>query len=383
MSQRSAIIACGGTGGHLAPGIALAQGLQKEGVRSVLLISEKQVDARIVRHYPQLAFVAVPSAPLLLNPLRLAGFAVRQGRGILRCRRLFREHRPDLLVAFGGFTSLGAVLAARAEGVPVVLHEANRKVGRAIRTLKGFARRIYLPPGIRLAGVEPRRIRHYGFPVRDEIRRLPRETARRRLGLPPEGKWLVVLGGSQGAAALNSWVKDNVEALAAEGVNTLCLTGLGKGARGAITRTNAQGVPVQAVFQPFSDDMGAVISAADLVISRAGAGTIAELTRCHKPSILVPYPYAADNHQQENAVFLEKQGGCLVVPQENLGALRGEVRDLLFNDWLLNAFERNLAHLEQADSRAHILRDLRRLMDARDAAPAPAGASPAGEEVRA
>ena len=360
--MRKVMIACGGTGGHLAPGIALAQGLQKRGVDAVLLISEKQVDARLVQNYSQFEFIPVPSAPLVLSPGGLFRFGSKQTKGILQCRQLIREHRPDLLMAFGGFTSMGAVISARREAIPVVLHEANRKVGRAIRFLKCFASRIYLPPGIRLPGASRKQLRNVGFPVRDEIRRLPREAARKKLGLNSGGKWIMILGGSQGAAALNDWVKQHFESLAAENINLYCLTGLGKGGQGSIShKTGTQ--ENQAVFAPFSDDMGTVISAADLVISRAGAGSIAELIRCRKPSILIPYPYAADNHQAENAHYLERQGGCLVVNQNNLTSLRDEVRDLIFNDWLLNTFETNLTRLDEEDSTAVILDDLERLVN--------------------
>lgn len=363
MNSRLLYIVCGGTGGHLAPGIAVAQGWLKQGNRAMLLLSRKEVDARLIRDYPNLEWKALPSAPLSLNPLGLFRFVVQQLAGVFSCISLFRRKKPHMVLAFGGYTSFGPVVAAWALNIPVILHEANRKAGRAIRMLKHLAYRLYLPDGIRLGGVEPRRIRHPGFPVRDEIRALGREQARQKLELNPRGRWLVVLGGSQGATSLNRWVGEHFESLAEDGIHVFCLTGPGKGSRGTVETVASGGRPVSAVFVPFSADMGAVISAADLVISRAGAGTIAELIRCHKPSVLVPYPYAADNHQMENARFLERQGGCVVVPEDNLVSLRDEVRDLIYNDWMLDRLQGNLRNLDQKDSRDAIVGDLIALAD--------------------
>ncbi len=367
MTPKHFIIVCGGTGGHLAPGISLAQGLQKDGHTCRLIISQKEVDARLIQQYPQIPVTAIPSAPLLLHPFKLVRFFTSQIKGVMASRALLKSERPAIVIAFGGFTSFGAVVGARLEKIPVALHEANRRPGRAIRFLRNLADRIYLPPGVRLGGVAPRVIRHHGFPVRDEIRATAKEQARAKLGIPQKGRWLAVLGGSQGAAALNDWVAQNFEQLGAMGINFLTVTGMGKGSQGSLKTVAADGSTVQAVFIPFSDDMGTVISAADLVLSRAGAGTIAELIRCHKPSILIPYPFAADNHQFHNARFHEQQGGGIVVAQANLISLRDEVKDIIFNEWLLDKFRSNLERLDKQDSRQSILQDIYDLLEAVEA----------------
>lgn len=357
------MIVCGGTGGHLAPGIAVAEGLIKRGHEVRLLVSKKEVDGRLLQKYPNLSYTRVPAAPLLIRPLGILRFLLFQASGTLACISLFQREKPNLVLGFGGYTSFGAVIASAFLGIPVVLHEANRRVGRAIRLLKRFAYRLSLPDGIRVSGVDLNRIDHHGFPVRDEIRRISRETAARQLGISPEGKWLMVLGGSQGASALNQWVRDHFESLAADGIQIFCLTGPGKGSEGTVETRSAAGKPVRVVYQSFTDNMAAVLSAADLVVSRAGAGTIAELVQCIKPSILVPYPHAADNHQLANARYLESQGGCIVVEQANLANLREEVRDAIFNDWLLEKFRFNLKRLSEIESRERIVEDLEAIME--------------------
>ena len=364
------MISCGGTGGHLSPGISLAEGLTERGHEVTLLISEKKVDARLVEKYPQFRFVRVPGTGLSWRPAALVRFVVSQLRGLLCCLRLVRAQRPDGIVGFGGFTSTGIALAGRWAGIPVALHESNRVPGLAIRVLGRLAQRVYLPPGVRLPGVRARHTRPVGMPVRREIRRLPAATAREALGLDPKQKVLAVFGGSQGSGPLNDFVRDNLGRLAAEGIQVYCVTGLGKGEAATHTGKARDGTEVRAIFVPFSDRVAEMLSAADLVVSRAGAGTIAELIRCETPAILVPYPQAADDHQRANASFFEKQGGGIVVEQDRLREMSAEVLDTIFNDWLLRKFRSNLQRMDRANSLELMLTDLEELIR-----PAPSAAA--------
>lgn len=355
------VIACGGTGGHLSPGIALAEGLQRGGHRPLLVISRKDVDSRLVKKYSALEFVRSPGTYFSLKPVALGRFVFSQLRSLVQAWRLLRREEASSVIAFGGFVSLGTVLSARLLGVPVILHEANRRPGRAVRLLSGLSKRVYLPKGVRLRGLPPQTVRHVGYPVRAEIRRVSREVARARMGFPPQGKLLLVLGGSQGARALNEWVKANFDRLAVEGIHVLCLSGSSQVGSGTLDYRPANGPVMHARFLPFCDQMAYAYSCADLALSRAGAGTIAELTRVRLPSIQVPYPFAADDHQIENARFLEQQGGAVLLPQKQLDQLFTEVTDLIFNDWMLERMRRNLANLDVMNCVDVMLADLKAL----------------------
>ena len=355
------LIACGGTGGHLAPGIALAEALLERGHTPVLFISHKRVDARLMEKYPDLRTERVPGAPFGLRPDVLARFVVKQSQGLTFSRRFLKETRPAAIVGFGGFTNAAVVIAGRQLGIPVALHEANRVPGRAIRVLSRIADRLYLPPGVRLPGRLGLMVRHTGLPVRREIVRLPRDQARSQLGIDPAQKLLVILGGSQGSGQLNNWVEQTLPSLAQEGIQVWCVTGLGKGEIGVRELRSKNGTTVRAWSEPFTDRVGPLLSAADLVVSRAGAGTIAELIRCETPAILVPYPQAADNHQLANARHFEQQGGGLVLEQTALSLLRQEVLDAIFNDWLLNKFRANLHRMAQESTTDTIIQDLESL----------------------
>ncbi|HTZ20886.1 MAG TPA: UDP-N-acetylglucosamine--N-acetylmuramyl-(pentapeptide) pyrophosphoryl-undecaprenol N-acetylglucosamine transferase [Opitutaceae bacterium] len=369
------LISCGGTGGHLSPGIALAEGLVARGHAVTLLISHKKVDARLIEKYPDLRFVRLPGAGFGWNPVALARFVVTQTHGFFFSLRQVRALRPDGIVGFGGFTSASIVVAGALRGVPVVLHEANRVPGRAIRLLGRLAKRVYLPPGINLSGVRAGIVRPMGLPVRREIARRPAAEARTELGLYPQGRVLAILGGSQGAAALNDWARRELSALAAEGIQLFCVTGLNKDISETLELPARNGAPVRAIFAPFCDRMAALLSAADLVVSRAGAGTLAELGRCGTPAILVPFPHAADDHQRANAAYFAQQGGGVVIEQNFLATLRAEVRDVIFNDGLLAKFRANLQRLESANLLETMLDDLETVV-ARPGAQTPASKPP-------
>ncbi len=323
-----------------------------------LLISQKKVDARLIEKYPHFEFIRIAGTGFSLNPVKLIRCCVSQLQGFLFCLKLVREQRPDGIVGFGGFTSTGVVLAGRLLRVPVALHESNRVPGRAIRTLGGFAHRVYLPPGIRLPGVSAAKTRHVGLPVRREIARVAQATARAALGFDANHRMLVVFGGSQGASVLNNWVREEFPRLAAEGVQVCCITGMGKGLDEVVELRTKTGLPIRAYFRTFSDRVAELLSAADLVVSRAGAGTIAELIRCETPAVLVPFPQAADDHQRANAAFFERQGGGVVVEQTSRASLTAEVLDIIFNEALLRKFRGNLQRMDRANSLSLMLTDL-------------------------
>jgi UDP-N-acetylglucosamine--N-acetylmuramyl-(pentapeptide) pyrophosphoryl-undecaprenol N-acetylglucosamine transferase len=346
------VIACGGTGGHLTPGIALAERLLERGHECLLLASQKKIDSRLLEKYPRLQYQFAPGSGLVWTPKGVFNFALSQARALRFASRLFRVRRPDVFVSFGGFLTLGPALASRRAGVPVVLHEANRVPGKAVRQLGKIATRVWLPPGVELA-FKPGVLRHAGFPVRREIVPLPKAAARATLGFPETGKLLLVFGGSQGAAPLNDWVRRNAEKFTAAGVHVLCVTGPGKVSGEPVTQAetgsaNANGSAAGIRFIPFCDKMPEVLSAADLVVSRSGAGSIAEFTACGLPSVLVPFPFAADNHQEANARFLESLDGGRVVAQSELENETANILALLGDD---DALARMAAALRSAQDR--------------------------------
>lgn len=377
-ASRSFLLSCGGTGGHLSPGIALAEGLAARGHRAVLLISHKKVDTRLAAKYPSLRFAPIPGAPFGAHPGVLARFLVSQTKGFGAGLRLVRGERPAAIIGFGGFTTASVILAGRLHGVPVALHESNRVPGKAVRHLARFASRVWLPPGVSLPGRPgtDSRVRAAAMPVRAEIARVPRAEAAARLGLDPARKILAVFGGSQGATPLNEWARGASRDLAALGIQLVCVTGLGKG-DSSFTENPGPALPasgsslsgprsvLRSAWIPFCDDVAGLLSAADLVVARAGAGSLAEFARIGVPAVLVPYPQAADDHQRANAAWFVEQGGGAVLEQKQIGQLTPLATSIVLDDVRLAGFRAGLARLDAAPSLGFMLDDLEQIVAAR------------------
>ena len=206
-----------------------------------------------------------------------------------------------------------------------------------------FARSVHLPTGVRIPGVAAGRQHDSGYPVRAEMRPLAKELARRTLGFPATGRLLLITGGSQGAAPLNRWVEARLDDLAARGIHALCLTGPG----GRDERLERTGSVVH--FLPFCHQMAAAYSAADLAVTRAGAGTLAELATCRTPAILVPLPHAADDHQTANALQAAAGGAAILLPEAELNRLAVVVFDRLHDNAALSVMRDALALADAAN----------------------------------
>ncbi|MEC7273677.1 MAG: UDP-N-acetylglucosamine--N-acetylmuramyl-(pentapeptide) pyrophosphoryl-undecaprenol N-acetylglucosamine transferase [Verrucomicrobiota bacterium] len=363
--MRKFIIACGGTGGHLSPGIAVAEMLKERGNKCLLLISQKQVDSALIKKYEDLDFVKISGRAFTGGMVERFRFFFDLLSSFMVSWRLLRQQAPDLVLLFGGFLSLGLGLAAKARGIPIALHEANSHPGRAVRFIKHISRRIYLPHAVSLNGVSHERIRHYGYPLRKEITRSDKEHAQSRLKIKVPNKLLVVMGGSQGAYVLNDWVEDNFRRLAKEGISIYCVTGLGSRSAETLHEVDEKGNKITATLVPFSDQMSDVICAADLIVSRAGAGSIAEIAHCRTPAILIPYPYASDNHQEANALAHEEAGAGITLAQEQLVNLTDKVIELIYNNKQLDNFKNGLERLEHCNASELITSDLLNLCERR------------------
>ncbi|MCH6256662.1 UDP-N-acetylglucosamine--N-acetylmuramyl-(pentapeptide) pyrophosphoryl-undecaprenol N-acetylglucosamine transferase [Puniceicoccaceae bacterium K14] len=359
--MKKAFIACGGTGGHLSPGIAVAEALADVGYSSLLLISNKQVDSRLVQKYSNLEFLSIPGSGLSLSPIRLVRFVLNLVSGTWLCYRRIHREKPSFVIGFGGFISMPALLAGKLARLPTAIHEANGVPGRVTRIVSKFVDRVYLPDAVTLANRPSEVVKNIGMPVRKEIQRQDAAKARETLGLDPNLRTLLVFGGSQGAQSLNTWVSEQFDELASLGVQVFCLTGPSQDLLEDKAIGLQNGSIAKALFRPFSDDMAAVLSASSLVISRAGAGSISEIIRCQVPAILIPYPFAADNHQQANAASFQAKGCGLVLDQADLGNLIGTVREILLDENRYESFLSSLKAMEKQMPQIEIAKDLEQL----------------------
>ena len=305
-------IACGGTGGHLFPGLAVGQEFLHRGCDVLLLISQKEVDQQGAKSAAGMEVVTLPAIGFSrAQPLKFcAGF----GRSFLATKQVFRPRPPQAVLAMGGFMSAAPILAAKTCGAATFLHESNTIPGKANRWLTHLVDQIFVGFPSAATRLSSQKTATTGTPVRPQFQPTDLFACRMALGLHPQRPVLLVMGGSQGASGINELVREAMPALtsAAPELQFLHLTGTHE-----LEKVRAVYVAddIKAVVLPFLTEMELALGAATVAISRAGASSLAELAAMRLPSVLIPYPTAADNHQFYNARALADAGAALLLEQ--------------------------------------------------------------------
>jgi UDP-N-acetylglucosamine--N-acetylmuramyl-(pentapeptide) pyrophosphoryl-undecaprenol N-acetylglucosamine transferase len=311
------LIACGGTGGHLFPGIAVGEALRARGHEVMLLISEKKVDAEASAKYSHLRFETVPAVakPPTFSP-RMLPFLWKTWGSIRRCREIITRFGADAVLGMGGFTSLPPVYAGHKLGLKTFVHDSNARPGRANVMTSRFCTRVFLGLDAAKSFFPNRETVTTGTPVRPEIMNPPsREDAAARFGLDPEKTTILVTGGSQGARCLNELSAHAAAKLPPE-MQVLHIAGALDFER---VSEIAKGRANHKVLG-FCDQMPSAYALADLVIARSGASSLTEISISGHPSILVPFPYASDDHQTRNAEVFANAGAAKLVQERDLDA---------------------------------------------------------------
>jgi len=310
-------IACGGTGGHLFPGIAVGEELRKRGGRVLLLLSSKEIDLKAVQWHAMQSvkgFVKWHLSAVGLQNRNYYSFALSFWKSFKMARILFKAERPDAVLAMGGFTSAPPVLAARKCGAKTFLHESNTIPGRANRLLSRFVNEAFVGFPEAAARLKVRKVTATGTPVRPQFQ--PRDSAacRDTLGLEADRPTVLVVGGSQGASGINQMIVSALPSLAGRGWQWLHLTGTNDFEKVKAAYA-ARGI--SAMVKPFLAEMDLALGAATVALSRAGASSLAELAAMRLPSLLVPFPAAANNHQFFNAQAFEVTGAARLLEQKD------------------------------------------------------------------
>jgi UDP-N-acetylglucosamine--N-acetylmuramyl-(pentapeptide) pyrophosphoryl-undecaprenol N-acetylglucosamine transferase len=361
------VLAAGGTGGHMIPAHALAAELKGRG-HGVLLITDER-GARFPGLFEDVPVHILPAGRLGGGPigwLKAMGSVVK-GRG--EAKRLYRDHRPDVVVGFGGYPAFPSLLAASALNIPTVLHEQNAVLGRVNRLLAGEAEAIAVAYD-EVDRLKPKladKVVLVGNPVRSEIAKLG------ELPYPPFDEVaplkILVTGGSQGASILSRVVPQGLGMLAPQLRRRLQVVQQCRPED--IERVRAQyaelGIPAE--LMTYIEDMAEKIADAHLVIGRAGASTVAELTAAGRPAILVPFAAATDDHQTANAREMVKAGGARAIQESSFTpeVLARQIEALAMDPVALG----NAAARALSVGRPHAARDLADLVEQIANRPAP------------
>jgi UDP-N-acetylglucosamine--N-acetylmuramyl-(pentapeptide) pyrophosphoryl-undecaprenol N-acetylglucosamine transferase len=305
------IVAGGGTGGHLFPGLAVADALGKRRRAQIVFVgSSRGIETRVVekRGFP---LRTLPVRALRgQGPLGFAESALRLPASLVSAWSLVGELRPQLLVGVGGYASAPAVVAGWARRIPTVLLEQNAHPGLTNRLLARFADRVCVAFPESKAYFPQERTIETGNPVRPPAA---------HASAPRGGFSVLIFGGSAGAHSLNEIGVEAIAQATAVGPSLRVVHQAGE-ADFEWVRDRYRERGIEADVRPFIDDMGAAYAEADLVVCRAGATTLAELTALGKPAVLVPYPYAADDHQRKNAQSLVSRGAAVMILDRELTA---------------------------------------------------------------
>ncbi len=344
------VIAAGGTGGHLFPGLAVGEVLRARGHEVMLLISEKEIDAVATKGRTEFRIEKVAGEGLQSkSPLALFRFWRKLQLAKKQCARLYDDWKPAAVLGMGGFTCFAPIVTGRKRGLPTFVHESNAIPGRANRWNARYVTRVLL-------GFEDCR-KHFpkaqcevvGTPVRNALREpIDRAQALAAFGFSPGFKTLLVMGGSQGASGINRRMAEALPRLAGR-VQVIHLTG--KGDEASMQEAyKAAGIPAHVAA--FHHAMQEAYGAADLSIARSGAASLTELSYFGVPALLIPYPFAADDHQTANAQIFDRAGaGVLVKESEATGEiLAGKILELLDAPERLAAMAQHARKLAPGDS---------------------------------
>jgi UDP-N-acetylglucosamine--N-acetylmuramyl-(pentapeptide) pyrophosphoryl-undecaprenol N-acetylglucosamine transferase len=317
-------IACGGTGGHLFPGLAVAEQLQKRGCAVALLISSKDVDQQAVKSARGMEVFTLPA--VALQNRNYFSFARSFWQSWRATKKIFQARPPQAVLAMGGFTSAPPVLAGNAFGAKTFLHESNTIPGRANRFLARFVDEAFVGFPEAAARLKACKISVTGTPVRSQFQ--PRDAAECRiaLGLEPNLPTILVVGGSQGASGLNEMILSALPLLVEENWQWLHLTGANDFEK---VKAAYAAKKLKSVVKLFLAEMDLALGAATACVSRSGASSLAEIAAMRLPSLLVPFPGAADNHQYFNALAFEKTGAADFYFQKKLPDQK--TKDLISN----------------------------------------------------
>jgi UDP-N-acetylglucosamine--N-acetylmuramyl-(pentapeptide) pyrophosphoryl-undecaprenol N-acetylglucosamine transferase len=331
-AKRRILFAGGGTAGHLMPAINIALAMREiESECQPLFVGKRNgIEKNIVSRHG-FAVEEIDVVPLRRTPLGVARFLISWKRACRQTSRILDVFRPEAVVGTGGYVSAPAMRMAGKRGIPLFIQEQNSLPGLATRFGAKYAETIFIAYDKASEYLDSDKCRNVGNPIRDDISRGERNTAYGKFGLDAGKNTLLVLGGSSGARSINEAImKLARQRFLPAGWQLLWQTGKADYSRmaGFLESGDIEGVEIRS----FIEDMPSAYAVADLVVSRAGAMALGEIAAVGLASILIPYPYAAGDHQMLNARILGDAGAAVVIPENEMGTKLGDILSRLFED---------------------------------------------------
>ena len=356
------VISGGGTGGHIFPALSIAEELRRRLDAEILFVGAEN----------RMEMTRVPEAGYRIIGLPVAGFNRKNllknikvlsllFKSLSKAKGIINDFQPKIAVGVGGYASGPTLKAAQKAGIPTLLQEQNSYAGVTNKMLGKKAKKICVAYDGMERFFPAESIVKTGNPIRKSLleSKKTKEEARQSFGLNPDRKTLLVVGGSLGALTINESLEKNIKRIAETGIQVIWQTGKNFGDRGPKAAKGLKGV----VVTPFISDMATAYKAADLVVSRAGAGSISEFQALGKPVILVPSPNVAEDHQTHNARALSTKGAAILIPDIDAREKLTDTAIALINDNdKLKEMTKNIAEMGITDSAARIVDEIVRIL---------------------
>lgn len=362
------IIAGGGTGGHINPGIAIAKKIkEKHSDASILFIgTEKGLEKKIVpKEGFKIKFISVEglNKKLSIGTIKSAFVGLK---GYFEASKIIREFKPDIVIGTGGYVCGPVVLSANLKGIPTIIHEQNAIPGVTNKLLSKFATKIAISFKESEKYFPKSKVIFTGNPVKDAIINLNRDKAKDFWGIDKDKPTVFVVGGSRGAKNINNAIAEMIPRFYDENVQLIFVTGENQYEETMknIEKSkikNSKGIKIL----PFIFNMQDALGACDLIVSRAGATTLSEITAVGVPAILIPSPYVANNHQEYNAIALEENGAAIVIKENQLkdNVLSEQIFNIIKNKETLNSMAANSKKLAVLDATDNIYKIINEVLN--------------------
>ena len=352
------VIAGGGTGGHIYPGIAIAQELQRVDIKNqILFIGSEEGIERILIPKERLSIVTIKSRGMLRKlSYKAISSPFMLMIGFMQSLKILVKFRPDIVVVTGGYVSLPVAFAAFCLRMPVILHEENVKPGMSARIIKWMASAVTVSfETTRRYFKFKRKVHCFGNPVRREIIDTLRGVAIQNLGLKQSDRVVLIFGGSQGARSINNIVKDMLPLVA--GLNLMVIHISGERDYEQLNKQELGRIYPFYKLVPYMYNIADGLAAADLVVSRAGATAISEIAVRGIPSILVPFPFSSGGHQDLNAKVMADAGASRIIWNKDLNAsvLTEEIKQILNNKEICEFMGRSARNIGRIDAAKEIV----------------------------
>ena len=358
-NKKTILIAGGGTGGHLFPAIAIGNGLEAKKIMVHYIGSKFGIEKKFFKksnlEYNLINIKGIQRSFTLKSLLINLTFPFRFIIAYFQSLRIILYYKPLAIIGTGGYCSGLPLIVAHHLKIPTFIQDQNSTPGLITRKLKNKINKIFLAYENAAMDLNTNNCRIFGNPLRDDLKRKNIFSCKRKFKLDENKKTILILGGSQGATPINMHIFNNINFYLKNDIQILWQCG-----EKDYKKLSKMSLSKNIIIKPFIKNMSEAYSASDLVISRAGAITISELTFMNKAMVLIPYIYAADNHQLKNAQFLENNKACILIKQDELktGILENKIIEILDNNSILEELKNYSSKMAMPNATSDITKEI-------------------------